>query len=75
MEAPISTTREDWINTALRILIEQGAGRGQQVGGDDLAHETRVRGLGGLGALAPHRVERVIAGAEIGEEQSRRRLR
>lgn len=26
MEAPISTTREDWINTALRILIEQGAG-------------------------------------------------
>ena len=25
MDAPISTTREDWINTALRILVEQGA--------------------------------------------------
>lgn len=26
MEPPISTTREDWINTALRVLIDQGAG-------------------------------------------------
>ena len=26
METPISTTREDWINTALQILIDQGAG-------------------------------------------------
>ena len=26
METPISTTRADWINTALQILIDQGAG-------------------------------------------------
>jgi AcrR family transcriptional regulator len=26
LETPISTTREDWINTALQILIDQGAG-------------------------------------------------
>lgn len=26
METPISTTREDWINSALQILIDQGAG-------------------------------------------------